>query len=400
MSSAASDNVENLSPLKRAILEIRDLRSQLDAIGQARTEPIAIIGMGLRFPGGAHDAESFWHLLRDGIDAISEVPRDRWDIDAYYDPDVNAPGKMSTRFGGFLDGIDRFDAHFFGIAPREAVSMDPQQRLLLEVAWEALENAGQAPNKLSGSRTGIYLGISNSDYFRVLLADTEKIDPYVTTGNAFSVAGGRLSYLLGLHGPNLSIDTACSSSLVAVHLACHSLRNGECRMALAGGVNLMLTPEININFSKAQMMSPDGRCKTFDARADGYVRGEGGAMIVLKRLSDALADGDHILALIRGTAVNHDGRSGGLTAPNGPAQEAVIREALANSGIEPAQVDYVETHGTGTSLGDPIEVRALGAALAEGRDKDHPLMIGSVKTNIGHTEAVAGLAGQIGRAHV
>ena len=390
-----TDSVDNLSPLKRAILEIRDLRAQLDALEQARTEPVAIVGLGLRLPGGAHDAESFWRLLADGVDAIAEVPPDRWDINAYYDGDSTAPGKMTTRFGAFLSDIDRFDAAFFGIAPREAVSMDPQQRLLLEVAWEALENAGQAPEKLAESDTGVFLGIANSDYFRMLLADPMRIDTYVSTGNAFSVAAGRLSYLLGLHGPNIALDTACSSSLVAVHLACQSLRRGECHLALAGGVNLILTPEVNINFSQAQMMSSDGRCKTFDARADGYVRGEGCAMIALKRLTDAVANHDQVLAVIRGTAINHDGRSGGLTAPNGPAQEAVIRAALADAGLAPSQVTYVETHGTGTSLGDPIEVRALGVVYGSDRDSQSPLTIASVKTNIGHLEAVAGMAGLI-----
>ena len=271
--------------------------------------------------------------------------------------------------------------------------MDPQQRLLLEVAWTALEQAGQSPERLADSDTGVFLGIANSDYGRLLLADSTKIDTYVSTGSAFSVAAGRLSYLLGLHGPNLALDTACSSSLVAVHLACQSLRRGECRFALAGGVNVILSPEININFSKANMLAPDGRCKTFDARADGYVRGEGCAVIALKRLSDAVADHDHVLAIIRGSAINHDGRSGGLTAPSGPAQEAVIRAALADANVEAAQVSYVEAHGTGTSLGDPIEVRALGAVY--GHDRSTPLTIGSVKTNIGHLEAAAGLAGLI-----
>ncbi|HLF25324.1 MAG TPA: beta-ketoacyl synthase N-terminal-like domain-containing protein [Anaerolineae bacterium] len=388
-------NTDNLSPLKRAIIEIRELRAQLDEIQQARTEPIAIVGMGLRFPGGANDPESFWRILRDGVDTISEVPPDRWDIDAYYDPDTNAPGKMSTRYGAWLERIDQFDAPFFGISPREAASMDPQQRLLLEVSWEALEHAGQSPDKLADSPTGVFLGIANSDYYRMLLADPASIDVYTTTGNALSVAAGRLSYLLGLHGPNIAVDTACSASLVAVHLAVQSLRSGECRLALAGGVSLIITPEVSINFSRSQMMAPDGRCKTFDARADGYVRGEGCGLIVLKRLSDALAEGDEILAVIRGTAINHDGRSSGLTAPNGLAQEAVIRAALANAGLEPHAVSYVETHGTGTSLGDPIEVGALGNVFSPDRDRSKPLAIGSVKTNVGHLEAAAGIAGLI-----
>jgi acyl transferase domain-containing protein/SAM-dependent methyltransferase/acyl carrier protein len=390
-----SDTTANLSPVKRALLEIRELREKLDQVERQKTEPIAIVGLGLRFPGGANDPESFWQLLRDGVDAIAEVPPDRWDINAYYDADPDKPGKMSTRFGAWLADVDKFDPYFFGIAPREAASMDPQHRLLLEVSWEALEHAGQSPEKLMGSQTGVFVGISNSDYFRMVYADPDHIDTYAATGNTYSVAAGRLSYLLGLHGPNLAIDTACSSSLVAVHLAAQSLRNGECNLALAGGVSLILTPEVHINFSKSRMMAADGRCKTFDVAADGYVRGEGCGMIALKRLSDAVADGDNILAVVRGAAINHDGRSGGLTAPNGPAQEAVIREALANSGVAPREVSYVEAHGTGTSLGDPIEVRALGAVLGQGREAANPLMIGSVKTNVGHLEAAAGIAGLI-----
>ena len=390
-----TDTTANLSPVKRALLEIRELREKLDQVERQKTEPIAIVGLGLRFPGGANDPESFWNLLRDGVDAIAEVPPERWDVDAYYDADPDKPGKMSTRFGAWLADVDKFDPYFFGIAPREAASMDPQHRLLLEVSWEALEYAGQSPEKLMGSQTGVFVGISNSDYFRMVYADPDRIDTYAATGNTYSVAAGRLSYLLGLHGPNLAIDTACSSSLVAVHLAVQSLRNGECNLALAGGVSLILTPEVHINFSKSRMMATDGRCKTFDVAADGYVRGEGCGMIALKRLSDAVADGDNILAVVRGAAINHDGRSGGLTAPNGPAQEAVIREALANSGVAPREVSYVEAHGTGTSLGDPIEVRALGAVLGQGREAANSLMIGSVKTNVGHLEAAAGIAGLI-----
>jgi 3-oxoacyl-(acyl-carrier-protein) synthase/acyl carrier protein len=360
-------------------------------------EPIAIIGLGCRFPGGANDPASFWKLLRGGIDAIRETPAQRWDVDEFYDPNPAAPGKMSTRWGGFLDDVDKFDAAFFGIAPREAASMDPQQRMFLEVSWEALEHAGQAPDRLFGSQTGVFLGVCTSDYMHLLHAagDRARIDAYYGTGSAFSVASGRLSYVLGLQGPNLPVDTACSSSLVAVHLAAQSLRAGECRMALAGGVNMLLSPESMIYFSKVHAMAADGRCKAFDAAADGYVRGEGCGVVVLKRLSDALADGDTVLALIRGSAINHDGRSNGLTAPNGVSQERVIRQALSVAGLEPGAIDYVETHGTGTALGDPIEARALTAALCEGRPADRPLMIGSVKTNIGHLEAAAGVAGLI-----
>ena len=317
----------------------------------------------------------------------------RWSLDTLYAEDPDQPGKMTTRHGAFLTDVDQFDAEFFGISPREAASMDPQQRLILEVGWEALEDSGRSPMGLSGAKVGVYLGIANGDYGRALFAHPDMIDAYFSTGNAFSVAAGRLSYHLGLQGPSLAIDTACSSSLVAVHLACQALRLGECDLALAGGVNLILTPEMNINFSKARMMAADGRCKTFDAAADGYVRGEGCALIVLRRLTEALADGDLVLAVIKGSAINQDGRSGGLTAPNGPAQEAVIRAALANAGIEAPAVSYIETHGTGTPLGDPIEAGALGAVFKDQRDQ--PLLIGSVKTNLGHLEAAAGIAGVI-----
>ena len=393
--SIDSGSGEALSPMKRALLAMQDMRTRLEAMERERKEPIAVLGIGCRLPGGVRGPDSFWQLLCEGKQAITEVPPSRWDVDAFYDPDPDAPGRISTRHGAFIDEVDRFDARFFGISPREALTMDPQQRLLVEVAWEALEHAGRAPDRLVGSRTGVFVGISNNDYLRFFLADPARIDAYVGTGNAESVAAGRLSYLLGLRGPSLSLDTACSSSLVAVHLACQSLRRRECDLTLCGGVNLILSPEISINFSKARMLAPDGRCKTFDAAADGYVRGEGCGVVVLKRLTDALAEGDRILAVIRGSAVNQDGRSGGLTAPNGPAQEAVIREALADAGIEPASVGYVETHGTGTSLGDPIEVQALGTVLKEGRPANLPCALGAVKTNIGHLEAAAGVTGLI-----
>ena len=390
------ERIERLSPVKRAILELREMRAKLDAMERSRTEAIAVIGMGCRFPGGVNSPEDCWRLLVDGEDAISEVPADRWSADAYYDPDPDAPGKMSSRWGGFLQGVDLFDASFFGIAPREATSVDPQQRLLLEVSWAALEHAGQAPAKLMASRTGVFIGMDTNDYAHLLLAgDPAEFDIYRAIGISPSTASGRLSYHLGLQGPSISVNTACSSSLVAVHLACQSLRNGECGLALAGGVNLLLSPQTTIILSKVRMLAADGRCKTFDARADGFVRGEGCGIVVLKRLSDALLDGDNILALIRGSAVNQDGRSNGLTAPNRLAQEEILRAALANAGVEASQVHYVETHGTGTSLGDPIEVGALAAVLGEKRPTANPLAIGSIKTNIGHLEAAAGVAGLI-----
>ena len=394
MSDVPVTNAES-NPVKRALIEIRELRARLARVEEARREPIAIVGMGMRLPGGVHDARSFEKLLWSATDAITEIPRERWSLDALYAADPDAPGKMITRYGAFIEDVDRFDAEFFNISPREAQSMDPQQRIMLQVAWEALEDAGHAGAGLAGSRTGVYLGVANNDYGRALYGFPELIDPYFSTGNAYSVVAGRLSYFLGLRGPSVAIDTACSSSLVAIHLACQALRLRECDAALAGGVNLILTPEMNINFSKARMMAPDGRCKTFDASADGYVRGEGCAMIMLRRLSDALADGDRILAVIRGSALNQDGRSNGLTAPNGPSQEAVIREALAAAQLPATSIGYIEAHGTGTPLGDPIEVGAIGAALCEERDPGSPLLIGSVKTNFGHLEAAAGVAGLI-----
>jgi acyl transferase domain-containing protein/NADPH:quinone reductase-like Zn-dependent oxidoreductase/SAM-dependent methyltransferase/short-subunit dehydrogenase/acyl carrier protein len=390
-------NPTELSPLKRALLAIEGLQTNLDILEKKRHEPLAIIGVGCRIPGGANDPEEFWRLLHEGGNGVREIASDRWDADRYYDPDPDTPGKIATRFGGFLDQIDRFEPQFFGIAPREAQTMDPQQRLLLEVSWEALEHAGQSPAGLGHTRTGVYVGICSNDYAQLLLeaGNPALVDMYYASGIAHSIASGRLSYVLGLQGPSMSVDTACSSSLVAVHLACQSLRNEECRLALAGGVNVILSPEIFSALSRARMLAADGKCKTFDAAADGFVRGEGCGMIVLKRLEDAVSDGDRILALIRGSAVNQDGPSSGLTAPNGPSQESVIRDALSNGGVNPRDVSYVEAHGTATALGDPIEVQALGAVFGPGREAGAPLLIGSLKTNVGHLEAAAGVSGLI-----
>ncbi len=387
--------IEKLSPKRLALLAL-ELQSKLEEKERERTEPIAIIGIGCRMPGSGSDPQAFWKLLEESRDAITETPIERWDVSEYYDPNPDAPGRMSTKLGSYLSNIDLFDAPFFSIARREAVSMDPQQRVLLEVCWEALENAGHSPRKLSGTATGVFVGICSTDYHGMLLArGDEAIDAYVASGVAPSIAAGRISYTLGLQGPSMAVDTACSASLVAVHLACQSLRTRESRMALAGGVNIMLSPEMTIALSKAHMMAPDGRCKAFDSRADGFVRGEGCGVVVLKRLSDALAHSDNILAVIRASAVNQDGRSSGITAPNGAAQEAVIRQALANAGVKPEEIWYVEAHGTGTSLGDPIEAHALAAVLGPGRTTENPLVVGSVKTNIGHLEAAAGVAGLI-----
>ncbi len=376
--------------------ELAAVPSSVRGHGEQETAPdaIAIIGLGCRFPA-ADNPEQFWQLLRNGVDAITEVPLQRWDQHAFYSPDQAIPGKMNTRWGGFLSHVDRFDASFFRISPREAAHMDPQQRLLLEVAWEALENAGQAPDKLAGSQAGVFIGISNSDYARVQFSDPSLLDAYAGTGNSYSIAANRLSYVLDLRGPSIAVDTACSSSLVTVHLACQSLRNGECDLALAGGVNLILTPELTITLSQARMMSSAGCCKTFDEDADGYVRSEGCGIVILKPLSAALRDGDTVLALIRGSAINQDGRSNGMTAPNGLAQEAVIRQALLNARVAPQEISYVEAHGSSTPLGDPIEVTSLKALLMQQRSQDQPCVLSSVKTNIGHLESAAGIAGLI-----
>jgi acyl transferase domain-containing protein/acyl carrier protein len=395
--SSSSNPAESLTLSKRVLLALKETRSKLESYERARTEPIAIIGIGCRFPGGADNPDLFWDLLSRGIDAVHEVPADRWDADAYYDPDPGTPGKTCIRSAGFLDHVDLFDAEFFGISPREARSMDPQQRLLLEVAWEAFENAGQNRDELFGRRVGVFVGIGNVDYARLMhdSVPPESIDLYSTTGNVFSAAAGRLSYTLGLHGPSIALDTACSSSLVAIHLACQSLRADESVMALAGGVNLILSPHTMIAMSVVPGgLSPDGRCKTFDAAANGLGRGEGCGLVVLKRLSNAIRDRDNIVALIRGSAINQDGRSAGLTVPNGQAQAALIEEALANARVTPDQVSYIEAHGPGTALGDPIEAGALGTIFGK-RQREQPLRVGSVKTNIGHLESAAGVAGLI-----
>ncbi|NEP44972.1 MAG: polyketide synthase, partial [Okeania sp. SIO2H7] len=329
-----SPKTQTNNNLSRLLLLVRQLREKVEASEKYKKEAIAIVGMGCRFPGGANDPESFWELLRSGVDASDEIPSDRWDVNAYYDASPGTPGKMYARRGNFLKAkVDEFDAEFFGIAPKEAVSIDPQQRLLLEVSWEALENAGIAPNQPLGHRYGTFVGINTSDYMQLQMQSGNVADlgPYFFTGNTASTAAGRLSYHLGWRGAAMAVDTACSSSLVAVNLACQNLRSRECDLALAGGVNLILSPQGHLILSQMRALSPDGRCKTFDAGADGYGRGEGCGVVVLNRLSDAVTDGDNILATICGSAVNHDGRSSGLTVPNGLAQQEVIRAALENA---------------------------------------------------------------------
>ncbi|HVG32646.1 MAG TPA: beta-ketoacyl synthase N-terminal-like domain-containing protein [Pyrinomonadaceae bacterium] len=360
----------------------------------ATQEPIAIIGIGCRFPG-AHGPEAFWQLLRDGVDAVTDVPQERLEWRGFMGSDYAASEKGCPRRGGFLPQVDQFDAAFFAISPREAAQMDPQQRLLLETAWEALEDAGQAWEQLTGSQTGVFIGLSSQEYAALQMNSAPHLDAYATTGSAISIAANRLSYFFDFRGPSMTIDTACSASLVAVHLACQSLRSGEATLALAGGVNLILSPRITLGFAQAGATSKDGRCKAFDARADGIVRSEGVGVVVLKPLSRALADGDPVYAVIRGSATGQDGRSNGITAPSAQAQEAVLRDAYERAGVSPGRVQYVETHGTGTLLGDPIEATALGRVLSTDRLADRPCAIGSVKTNIGHTEAAAGIASLI-----
>lgn len=360
-------------------------------------EPIALVGIGCRLPGGADGPDAFWELLVNGVDAITEVPAGRWSKKAFYDSDMNKPGKSHSSWGGFLSGIDQFDPHFFGISPREASRMDPQQRLLLEAAWGALEDGGQALDRLAGSRTAVFVGISSWEYSfaQISFRDRGIIDVYTNTGGSLSIAANRISYCFDFRGPSVAVDTACSSALGAVHLACKSIWEEGCTLALAGGVNALLLPDWYIGFSRLGMLSPDGRCHAFDAGANGFVRGEGAGMVLLKPLNRALADGDRIYAVIRGTAVNQDGRTPGMTVPSQEAQEALLRQAYRNAGLSPAQVQYVEAHGTGTLVGDPIEAAALGHVLSAARPADRPCLVGSVKTNIGHLEAGSGIAGVI-----
>ena len=356
----------------------------------------AIVGYAARFPG-APDADGFWDVLREGRDAVSEVPKDRWDVDEFFDPEPGAPGKVVTRRAGFVDDVTGFDAPFFGMSTREVRLMDPQHRLLLETAWRAVEHSGTAPTALANTNTGVFVGLATHDYLGMASDELTypEIEAYMAIGTSNAAAAGRISYRLGLQGPAVAVDTACSSSLVAIHQACQALRLGECDLALAGGANVLLTPATMITFSSAHMLAPDGRCKTFDAAADGYVRGEGCGVIVIKRLEDAIRDGDRIRAVIRGSAINQDGASGGLTVPNGVAQQRVIADALKRADLEPSDVGYLEAHGTGTSLGDPIEAQAAGAVFGAGREPSQPLLMGSAKTNIGHLEAAAGIAGVI-----
>jgi len=383
--------------LERARKVIRELREKLTtAEARSQSEPVAIIGMGLRFPGCDSDPEQFWRMIVEGRDAVKPVPQDRWDRDAFYSPDAATPGKINTRYGAFLDDVKRFDAAFFDITPREAIRMDPQQRIFLETAWHALENAGLPKTRIAGTDAGIFVGVHShsADYHAMQFGDTATLDAYSAPGTAHDMIAGRLAYWLDLHGPAMVVNTACSSSLAAVHLACRSLRDGDCSVAFAGGVNLLLAPGVTVAAAQLQLLSGDGRCKSFDAAADGMGRGEGCGVVILKTLSAALQDGDRVLAIIRGSAVNQDGKTNGLTAPNGLAQQRVLQRALQDAKVQTWEIGYVEAHGTGTDLGDPIEVEALAEVLGGGQ-RTTPCTLGAVKANIGHLEGAAGIAGLI-----
>jgi acyl transferase domain-containing protein len=380
------------SLLKKALLEIRGLKAEIEATRQRASDPIAVVGMGCRFPGGAGDPESYWSILRDAADTIGDAPADRWDQDADYGPELADPAMIHTRRGGFLERIDAFDPGFFGLSLNEAAGMDPQQRLLLEVVWETFENASIPADSVAGSRTAAFVGITNqADFHKALLGPP----PRGGTGVSNSVAANRLSFVLDLKGASVALDTACSSSLVAIHLACRNLRDGEADLAIAAGVNAILSPEWMVAFSMAGMISKSGACRSFDASADGFVRSEGCGAVLLKRLEDARRDGDRVLAIVRGTAVGQNGRGSALTVPHGSALQAVVRGALRDGGVAPGAVGYVEAHGLGSEMGDPIEVAALQAVLSEGRAPSDRCLIGSAKASMGHSEAASGMAGVI-----